>query len=251
MKQKLLIGFLVIFVGICIQFQKNSAGAMEQKTSKGCLIVFEGVDGSGKSSLIRQVSFKLSIKNFDIVNTQEPGSTSLGRTFGKILEDHDGEIGITAEFMLFAANRAEHIEKIVLPSMAEGKVVLSDRMGDSSVVYQGHAGGLDVDFIKTVNAFAMKNIEPDLIIFLSLPEKTALERLRNSGRQLDRFETRKADYKETVRKGYEKELRGRKNVLEVDASLSTQEMAEKIIPKILETISKKDVHVRKTSNPPK
>ncbi len=173
----------------------------------GKLIVFEGIDGSGKTTQAQLVHQFLKDKG--ILNSlfREPGGTPLGEAIRKILlarEDFHGGIGSTAEYLLFAAARAELSRLIIKPMLDKGITVLLDRFGLSSVVYQGYGRGLDVDFIKQVNDMATVGIQPDLVMLFDLPVETALARI---GSSQDRIEQNGAEFFSKVRDGYLREIK--------------------------------------------
>ena len=123
-----------------------------KKLKKGILISIEGIDGSGKSTLANKLRDKLQQDAFDVLLTYEPGDSALGKHLRKILHERDFEICGKSEFLLFASDRAQHFESVIIPNLKENKIVVSDRMGDSSVAYQGYGRGEDIDMIKNINS---------------------------------------------------------------------------------------------------
>lgn len=168
----------------------------------GKLIVFEGIDGCGKTTQARRLHEHL--KSHSILNAlfREPGGTPLGEAARKILlarDDFPGGIGEMAEYLLFAAARSELARLILTPLREQGITVLLDRFGLSSVAYQGYGRGLEVGFIKEVNERAASSVQPDLILLFDLDVETAFSRVQ---RGFDRIEQYGRDFFERVRQGY-------------------------------------------------
>jgi len=185
----------------------------------GKLIVFEGIDGSGKTTQAERVYEYLRSKKKLVALFREPGGTPLGEAVRKILlvkEDFRGGIGQKAEYLLFAAARSELTRLIIKPLLEQGITILLDRFGLSSVTYQGYGRGLDIDFINSVNKKVTEGIQPDLIILFDLEPSLALSRVRGSG---DRIERNSIDFFQRVREGYLKEIGKKPNLHHIiDAS---------------------------------
>ena len=137
-----------------------------KKLKCGILITVEGIDGSGKSTFIKELSKKLN--NFDLILTKESGGSNLGKYLHQLVQTQPVTVSPKAEYLLFAADRAQHINEIVEPALKKNQLVISDRMGDSSVVYQGFARGLGTSMINIINTWAMNNINPDLVFYLKI-----------------------------------------------------------------------------------
>ena len=130
---------------------------MKKKTN-GFLICVEGIDGSGKSLFAQSLAKELGKKGYPTLLTREPGGTPLGERIRELLFDKKTPPCHKAEYLLFAASRAQHCHQLIAPALAEGTIIISDRMADSSLVYQGYIRGLSVDFIRSVNTWAMNNV---------------------------------------------------------------------------------------------
>lgn len=153
---------------------------------KGVFITFEGIDGSGKTLMHKLLAQDLSAAGYDVLATREPGGSELGRNIRKLLlESALGEVDARTEALLYAADRALHVEKVIRPALAAGKIVLSDRYIDSSFAYQGGGRLLDIEQIKLINYFAIGGLMPDITVYLELAPEIAL--LRRKGAQ-DRLE---------------------------------------------------------------
>ncbi len=163
-------------------------------------IVFEGVDGAGKTTQLTQLVEWLGQLGTTVVTCKDPGSTKLGEELRSILlSSVDTPISMRAEMMLFTTARTQLVDEIVRPALAAGKTVVLDRYIYSTIVYQGHAGNLPIDDIRQVNHIATEGLQPDLTFVIDLPVEVSMQRL---GESLDRMESRGADYFEKVRAGF-------------------------------------------------
>ena len=158
---------------------------------RGLFVTFEGIDRSGKTTQARML---VSALGSDALGVREPGGTPAGEKVRDLLKDAAVPLGSEAEALLFAAARAEIVEKVIRPALFEGKVVVSDRFLDSSLAYQGGARGLGVDEVERINRFATGGLLPDLTFLLDLPPSTAATRTGES----DRFEDEGAALQEAV-----------------------------------------------------
>ena len=164
--------------------------------ARGLFVSFEGIDRSGKTT---QARLLVDALGDEAVAVREPGGTAVGERVRTLLKDPELEIGPHAEALLFAAARAELVGQVVRPALDEVRVVVSDRVVDSSLAYQGVARGLGLEDVARVNEWACGGLKPDLTIFLELPAHDAAAR---SGEE-DRFEAEGAGLQERVRLAYE------------------------------------------------
>lgn len=164
-------------------------------------LTLEGVDGAGKSTQIKLLLQYLDEKGIDYIFTREPGGTPLAERIREVILDpaHRGMPVITEAF-LFAAARCEHVNNVIRPALQEGKVVICDRYVDSSMVYQGFAGGLPVEFLAQINEMATGALKPHRTIVLDLAPEVARERRAELG--ADRIEEKDEWYHQQVREGY-------------------------------------------------
>jgi len=192
---------------------------------KGKFITFEGPEGSGKSTQIAKLARRLRDRGRKVLCTREPGGTRTGEAIRNILQhDAAGEpICAEAETLLFAASRAQLVNRVILPALKKGTCVLCDRFADSTTVYQGFGRGLDAESISVINSFAIDGAVPNLTILLDVDVKKGFARLgkrncaRNTGR--DRIEREKRSFHERVRSGYLKlAKRERKRFAVIDAN---------------------------------
>ena len=161
--------------------------------------VFDGVDGSGKSTQVALLKDFLR-QRAEVVTCKDPGSTALGEALRSILLDKDAvPIDIRTEMMLFSTARTQLIQEVVRPALARGAFVVLDRFVMSTIVYQGHAGMLNPDDIRTVNRFATNGLTPNHTFVFDVPVKIAMQRI---GSSQDRMESRGDAYFEAVRKGF-------------------------------------------------
>lgn len=171
---------------------------------RGVFITLEGPDGSGKSTQAARLVARLSAVGTPFVFTREPGGTEVGEALRRIILDPESDLAGSTEALLYAAARAQNVEEVIRPALAEGKLVLADRFVDSSVAYQGYALGRGVEAVRQVNAFATGGLLPDLTLLLDVTPEVGLARvgrraLASSG---DRIEQRKLDYHRRVREYY-------------------------------------------------
>ncbi len=180
---------------------------------------FDGLDGVGKTTQLEQFVAWLRAAGHDVVTCYDPGSTPLGEAIRKILlERGDLAIDRTSEMLLFMAARAQLVAEVIKPNLAAGRVIVSDRYLLANVVYQGYAGGLDVDEIWRIGQVATGGIRPDLTFVLDMPPQAAFSRI---DRPLDRMEQQTADFQQRLREGFWAEAARRPDeIVLVDASRS-------------------------------
>jgi dTMP kinase len=162
----------------------------------GLFVTFEGIDRAGKTTQARMLCAALGE---DALAVREPGGTVVGERVRELVKDPSVEVGAEAEALLFAAARAELVARVILPALAEGRIVVSDRYLDSSLAYQGAARGLGVESVAAVNRFATAGLVPDLTFLLVLDARAAAARAGET----DRFEAEGAGLQETVLSAYE------------------------------------------------
>lgn len=152
----------------------------------GLLISFEGIDGSGKSTQALSLSRHLKRRGHQVLLIAEPGTTPLGRRLRALLKSTQIPMSPLAEGLLFLAARAQLVEDVIQPALAQGKIVISDRYGDSTLAYQGFGRGLDVPTLRRLNAFATQGLHPRLTVLMDLPIEDANR--RREPQPHDRFE---------------------------------------------------------------
>ncbi len=172
---------------------------------RGLFINFEGGDGSGKSTQMHILAARLRAGGHRVIETVEPGGTRIGAQIRRILLDSaNQELCATAELLLYFASRAQNVEEVILPALAAGAVVLTDRFTDSTMAYQGHGRELGPELVAALDRIACHGLQPDLTILIDIDLETSLARARQ--RNLDSSETRmdeqEAGFHQTVREAY-------------------------------------------------
>jgi dTMP kinase len=167
---------------------------------------FDGIDGVGKSTQMRLFVEWLTAQGQSPVTCRDPGSTPLGEQIRSILLAHNDVVpmGARSEMLLYMAARAQLVDEVIRPALDAGKVVVSDRYLLANIVYQAHAGGLDVETVRQVGAAAIDGVMPDCTFLLDMDPAAALNRM---ARELDRVESRGDDYREQLRAGFLTEAR--------------------------------------------
>ncbi len=164
-----------------------------------CFIVFEGGDGSGKSTQARSLLRRLRRRGVKVLRTHEPGGTPLGQSLRRLLKSGEAMTPMS-ELMLFEAARAQLVQNVIRPFLEQGGVVIADRFTSSTMAYQGYGRGLDRELIERLNREATGGLEPDLTVFLDLPVETALA--RKSGGSGDTFDDAPVDFHRRIHRGY-------------------------------------------------
>lgn len=174
----------------------------------GEFITFEGIEGCGKSTQIRLLAKRLETDGHRVVLTREPGGCPIADQIRAILLDAGNRAMVpTTELLLYAAARAQHVEEVIRPALAEGAVVLCDRFTDATTAYQGHGRQLDLPLITELNRLATGGVAPSLTVLLDCPVATGLQRAMaringSQGAREERFELESRAFHERVRQGY-------------------------------------------------
>ncbi|GAB4253925.1 MAG: dTMP kinase [Deferrisoma sp.] len=173
---------------------------------RGVFLTFEGGEGTGKSTQARLLAERLSEAGWRVRLTREPGDTPLGRTLRKILLTPSGDPPCPlAELLLYAADRAEHVEKVVRPALEAGEIVICDRFADATEAYQGWGRGLDLGQVRALNRLAAGGLVPDRTVLLDLDPREGVARslhgVSGPGAEI-RFEQEKPEFHDRVRRGY-------------------------------------------------
>ena len=207
---------------------------------KGLFIVMEGPDGSGKTTQINLLKEYLEEAGYECLITREPGGTVIGEEIRQlILNPEHKEMSPVTEMLLYAASRAQLVHEVIGPALEEGKIVISDRFVDSSIVYQGIARKLGISTVSAVNAPGIGIYRPDGIFFIDLSEAEGLRRKKEQ-KNLDRMEQEGIDFHHMVSEGYRKVLSGRPEVMKIDGGRSIDTIQKKIRNQVDELLKKKN-----------
>ncbi|MGH3099092.1 MAG: dTMP kinase [Streptosporangiales bacterium] len=195
--------------------------------TRGVFVAFEGGEGAGKSTQLRRLASSLREEGYEVVDTYEPGDTAVGRRLRELLLDPaTGELEPRTEAMLYAADRAEHVARVISPALDRGAVVLTDRYADSTSAYQGAGRVLAEEEVERVSAWATGGLLPDLTVVLDLPPETGLQRVTG---EPDRLERESTEFHERVRRGFlDLASREPSRYLVVDATASPDEVGRAI-----------------------
>lgn len=215
--------------------------------ANGVFVTFEGGEGAGKSTQIRRLASSLKDAGHDVLVTREPGGSPGAEAVRHVLLSGGAEsFGVRMEAMLFAAARNDHVEQIIRPALNEGRVVLCDRFIDSSRVYQGITGNLDVAFVDSLEEIAIDGVRPDMTIILDLPAEIGLTRARKRGEAEgatggpDRFEKEEVDVHEKRRQAFLEIAESSPDRCRVfDAQQSEDEVADAILEAVSELMAKR------------
>jgi dTMP kinase len=165
-------------------------------------ITLEGPDGSGKTRQAILLSQRLGALNHDVLLTREPGGTEIGEQIRQVLTSLDNTLmDPRAEFLLFSASRAQHVQERIRPHLDKGGIVVCDRFFDASLAYQGYGHGLDLDALREITSFATQGLVPDLTLLLDLPVDQGLQRREQDG-NWNRLDAYELDFHRRVRQGY-------------------------------------------------
>lgn len=207
---------------------------------KGIFITIEGPDGSGKTTVLQMLAQNLEKQGYAVVATREPGGIDIAEQIRKvILDPANTEMDPRTEALLYAAARRQHLTEKVKPALEEGKIVLCDRFVDSSLAYQGHARGLGIDQVYSINEFAIENMMPAMTLYFDVAPEIGLERInKNKGREVNRLDMEKIEFHQKVREGYRMIAeRFPDRMVEIDASKELEAVYKQAEGKIRELLN--------------
>jgi len=212
---------------------------MKKRKNKGLFVTFEGGEGAGKTTLIDRMYNHLRSNGHEVIKTREPGGTRMGYSIRNlVLHQEDPHPTKRAELFLFLADRAQHVEEIILPALEREKIVLCDRFNDSTLAYQGAARSFNPEILKSFCSFAACELVPDLTLFLDLDPAIGLQRAKQSkGDVHDRLEKETAEFHIKVREAFlsfSKEEPHRFHIIDAKQPTDTVfELAQKEIDQVL------------------
>ena len=212
-------------------------------SNSGFFITLEGGEGTGKSTQIKKLAALLEEKGRAVVVTREPGGTPEAEKIRNLFTQRDGGNWTpVAECLLLFAARNMHVERLIKPSLADNRIVISDRFTDSTRAYQSYGHGLELDFIESLTQLSIGGFEPDLTFILDMDTEKGLgrakERIAETGSGEDRFEQLDISFHERLRKGFlEIAERNPDRCVIIDASRSVEEIAEEMGRVALERIA--------------
>lgn len=203
---------------------------------KGLFIVFEGGEGSGKSTMIDKVYEWLRECNYDCIKTREPGGISIAEQIRQvILNKENTNMDPRTEALLYTAARRQHLVEKVIPALENGQVVLCDRFLDSSLAYQGFARGIGIDEIYEINKFAIGDCMPDISILFDISPEVGMERInKNSQREVNRLDLESLDFHNKVREGYDIVYKNNKDRM---VKINAEEPIDKVFDNVKNIIS--------------
>jgi dTMP kinase len=206
------------------------------KSKKGIFIVFEGPEGSGKTTQIKLLSKYLKKQNYDFVLTREPGGTKVAELVRKIILTTGNTISPLTELLLYESSRAQHVDEIIKPNLEKGKIVVSDRFYDASIAYQGYGRGIDINLVKQLNNIATQGVKPDLTILLDISVEKGLARVLSGRKKVDRLEQETISFHKKIRSGYLKIAKERNDIVVINVEDKEKNVVHK---EILEVLNKK------------
>ncbi len=198
---------------------------------QGCLIVCDGNNGAGKSSVIRAIEEFLLERNHQVIVTREPGGTRIGEKIRNVVLDPETpELCDTTELLLFAAARAQHLKEKIIPAIEAGKVVICDRFTPATVAFQHYGRGIPLSLVQSINSFALEGFSPDLNIILDVDPEVGMKRVASRGEGLDRMEMQKFEFLTRAREGFLRQAEESPDTfVVVDASQTFQEVSRDVL----------------------
>ena len=208
-------------------------------TQNSLLITFEGGEGSGKSTQSKILYNTLKEKGFEVIKTREPGGTKFAETIREILvQGETNKINNISELLLFAAARADHVQKVIKECLKDNKIVICDRFTDSTLAYQGYAGNLDLDLVKEVNRISIGEISPDLTFVFDIDPTLGIERALGENNKETRFEEKDIMYHKKIRDGYMDIARDNPDrCVVINGTIDIEQISKKILELTLDKIN--------------
>lgn len=198
---------------------------------QGMFITLEGPEGAGKTTNREFLADKLKQLGFEVVLTREPGGTELAEKIREILlQQHSEQMAVDTELLLMFAARAQHLQQLIRPALAAGKLVLCDRFTDATYAYQGGGRGIDQQRIAVLEQFVQADLRPQLTLLFDLPVEKGMQRARQRGR-LDRFESEQQEFFQAVRQSYlQLAAREPQRFYLIDAGQPLEQVQQQLLP---------------------
>jgi len=196
------------------------------RLKRGFLIAIEGIDGSGKSTLAANLFALANQRNLPVILTKEPGSTPLGKQLRQIVQTKEVAKIPVAEFLLFAADRAQHVHEVIKPALKDNKLIITDRMADSSLIYQGYGRGLSLDMINSINQWVLDGVKPELTIYVRIDIDTAWQRILARNEALTAFEQEKREFTQRLINGFDTLYKNRTDVIIIDGKKTPEQITQ-------------------------
>ncbi|MFJ7756164.1 dTMP kinase [Peribacillus muralis] len=196
---------------------------------RGIFITMEGPEGAGKTTITQMLGKALQEEGYQVLLTREPGGVPISEQIREvILNKKNTAMNPRTEALLYAAARRQHLVEVVKPELDRGGIVLCDRFIDSSLAYQGHARGLDIEEVYSINKFAIGDMMPDVTFFFNIDPEEGLKRIQSNGeREVNRLDLEALDFHKKVCEGYQIIIdRWRERFIIVDAGRSIDEVLE-------------------------
>lgn len=208
-------------------------------TQNSLLITFEGGEGSGKTTQSQILYNTLKEKGFEVIKTREPGGTKFAEIIREILvQGESNKINNISELLLFAAARADHVQKVIKECLKDNKIVICDRFTDSTLAYQGYAGNLDLDLVKEVNRISIGEISPDLTFVFDIDPTLGIERALGENNKETRFEEKDIMYHKKIRDGYMDIARDNPDrCVVINGTIDIEQISKKILELTLDKIN--------------
>lgn len=211
----------------------------------GLFITFEGIDGCGKSTQIKTLFNSLLDSGYPVILTREPGGTPISEKIRSIILDIDNEgMSNRCELLLYLADRAEHVDKKIVPEMKKGKIVLSDRFEEATFAYQGFGKEVGLDIIMPLNNYATSGIIPDITFIFDITLEESEKRFIESGKSRDRIESGDKLFFKKIRRGYQdRAYMNPDRIILLNGELPRDVIADMVLKKVLQIIKDKNIIV--------
>lgn len=197
-------------------------------------ITFEGLDGSGKTTQVKELAAHLRARGHNVLLTREPGGTEIGDQIRGLLQDRAHiQMASETELLLFCASRAQLVSQVIRPYLANDGIVICDRFADSTIAYQGYGRGIDLDFLRAMLNFATGGLEPDLTIYLDITPEEGVARRRQAslfGEEFSRIDQLELEFHHRVQAGYQALMQAEpQRFMRIDAVQSPEQVRANIL----------------------